>query len=102
MVVEMLRITCPPDKREAFTRRDAAVWTRALEGKPGFLGKAVWFNPDKPGELVLVIHFESLELLKAIPQSWSDERYAEMGDLLMPETSEVFEVTAPDRRYRRS
>ena len=102
MIVECLHIACPPDKRAAFLERDADVWTRGLMGQPGFLGKEVWFNPEKPGEVVLVIHFESLAKLRSISPEWCAATDAAMGDLLLPLTAEIFEVTAPDPRYRQS
>lgn len=98
----MLRLACPPEKRDAFIQRDAEVWTRGLMTLPLFLGKEVWFDPQKPGQLVLVIHMESFAQLQAIPQAWIDEIEAAMGELKMPETSEIFEVTCPDPRYRPS
>lgn len=100
MIVEMLRITCPPEKQAAFLQRDAEVWTRRLTALPLFLGKEVWFDPQKPGQLVLIIHMESLAQLQAIPQAWIDETETAMGALKMPETSEIFEVALPDPRYQ--
>jgi uncharacterized protein (TIGR03792 family) len=102
MIVEMLRLSCPPEQREAFLQRDAEVWTRGLMALPLFLGKEVWLDPQKPGQPVLVIHMESLAQLKAIPQAWIDGIEAAMGELKMPETSEIFEVARPDPRYQRS
>ena len=102
MIVEFLRITCPPEKREAFIQRDAEVWTRRLMTQPGFLGKEVWTNPDDPDHIYLAIHLESRARLSAISKEWCDETDAAMGDLLMPLTSEVVDVVLPDPRYRQS
>lgn len=102
MVVELLRIACPREKRAAFIQRDHDVWTRGLMTQPGFLGKEVWVHPDKPDEVVLAIHMQSWAHLRAIPAEWCRQTDAAMGDLLMPLTAELFEVTQPDPRYRRT
>jgi uncharacterized protein (TIGR03792 family) len=95
MVIEMLRVTCPPEKRAAFIQRDAEVWTRGLMRHPGFLGKEVWTNPATPSEIILVMRWESLAHWKSFPQEWSRELDAQMGDLLMPLRCEAYEVAVP-------
>lgn len=100
MIVEMLRIACPPEQQAAFLQRDAEVWTHRLMALPLFLGKEVWFNPQEPAQLGLIIHMESLAQLRAISQAWIDETEAAMRELKMPETSEIFEVARPDPRYQ--
>jgi len=39
MVIEGLKFQVPPEKWEAFIRRDEEVWTAGLRSFPGFLGK---------------------------------------------------------------
>jgi uncharacterized protein (TIGR03792 family) len=102
MAVEFLRVTCPPGKRDAFIRQDHEVWTRGLETQSGFLGKEAWCCPELPGEVLLVNHWESRAHLDAISSEWRARQEAAMGDLFMPTTSEIFHVTRPDPRYRRS
>ena len=40
---------------------------------PGYLGKQVWIDPQILDEVVLVIHWESLEHWQAIPSTFLDE-----------------------------
>ena len=98
MVIELLRVSCPPDKRGAFIQRDAEVWTRGLMRHAGFLGKEVWTNPDDPSQVVFVIHWESMAQWQSFPQKWCDELDAQMGDLLMSFTCETYQVAVPDTR----
>lgn len=100
MIVEFIRVTCPPEQRDAFIQRDAEVWTRGLMTQPGFLGKEVWTDPNDPTRVYLAIHLESRELLNAIPLAFCEEMDAAMGDLLMPIQSEILDVALPDPRYR--
>lgn len=73
MVIEWLKIRVSPELREKFIAKDAEIWTAMLSGYPGFLSKEVWINPETPGEVVLIIRWETLEQWKAIPA----ERLAE-------------------------
>jgi uncharacterized protein (TIGR03792 family) len=68
MVIEWLKIKVRPDAREDFIQKDAEVWTAALVGFPGFLGKEIWINPADPSEVVIVIRWASREQWKAFPQ----------------------------------
>lgn len=67
MVVEWLKVQVAEELREAFIQKDEAIWTAALAKYPGFLGKQVWINPQKPEEVILVIHWANLEAWKSIP-----------------------------------
>jgi uncharacterized protein (TIGR03792 family) len=95
MVIELLRLTCPPEKQAAFIQRDAEVWTRGLAQHPGFLGKEVWLSPAHPSQVTLVIRWASLEHWKSFPEEWSRRQDEQMGDLLMPFTCETYEVVTP-------
>ncbi|MDX2096726.1 MAG: TIGR03792 family protein [Leptolyngbyaceae cyanobacterium bins.59] len=68
MVIEWLRVQVPAEVRETYVKTDAEIWTRFLETCPGFLGKEVWLNLEKPEEVVFMIRWESLELWQSIPQ----------------------------------
>ncbi|HAT14309.1 MAG TPA: TIGR03792 family protein [Microcoleaceae bacterium UBA11344] len=83
MVIEGLKFQVPPEKWEAFIRRDEEVWTAGLRSFPGFLGKEIWVDPVQ-NEVVIVIRWQTKELWKSVPQSVIDELDAKMGDLQMP------------------
>lgn len=67
MVIEWLKIKVASELREKFIAKDAQVWTAMLSGYPGFLSKEVWINPEIPTEVVLIIHWQTLEQWKSIP-----------------------------------
>ncbi len=68
MVIEWLRYQVPQELTAVFLKADADVWTTMLSQQEGFLSKQTWFNPETPGELNLVIQWESKAHWKAIPE----------------------------------
>lgn len=83
MVIEWrLQFKVPPDKWEAFIRRDEEVWTEGLKQFPGFVGKEIWVDPEKE-EVIGVIRWETREQWKSIPQSELERLDRKMGDLKM-------------------
>ena len=83
MIIEWLKFQVPPEKWEAFMRRDEEVWTAGLRSFPGFLGKETWVD-SVHNEVVMLIRWETRELWKSVPQSIIEELDAKMGDLQMP------------------
>lgn len=67
MVIEWLKFSVDPELRECFIQKDDEIWTPLLSSYPGFLGKQAWISPDDLSEVVIVIHWESMETWKAIP-----------------------------------
>ena len=67
MVIEWLKFNVSPDLREQFIQKDDEIWTAALSGYPGFLGKEVWISPDNGSEVIQVIRWSSLEAWQSIP-----------------------------------
>lgn len=67
MVIEWLKVKVAPEQREQYIQKDTEVWTAALAQFPGFLGKEIWINPEAPGEIIMVIRWESEAHWKAIP-----------------------------------
>ncbi|MEG4206528.1 TIGR03792 family protein [Microcoleus sp. Pol7_A1] len=80
MIIEWLRFKVPPEKWEAFIRRDEEVWTTGLRNFPGYLGKEIWVDAVE-NEVVMLIRWETREQWKSVPQSTIDELDAHMGDL---------------------
>ena len=80
MIIEWLRFKVPPEKWEAFIRRDEEVWTAGLRNFPGYLGKEIWVDAVE-NEVVMLIRWETREQWKSVPQSRIDELDAQMGDL---------------------
>lgn len=66
MVIEFLKIKVTAENREKYLQLDQEIWTKALAKCPGFLGKEVWLNPDKPTEVILIIRWASREEWKSI------------------------------------
>lgn len=73
MVIEWLKVKVPLEKRERYIQKDAEIWTTVLAQYPGFVGKEVWLNPKDDSELVLVIHWQSKEAWKAVPEAVLEE-----------------------------
>lgn len=66
MVIEFLKIEVTGENREKYLQLDQEIWTKALAKCPGFLGKEVWINPDKPTEVILIIRWASRKEWKSI------------------------------------
>lgn len=66
MVIEFLKIEVTPEDREQYLQLDEKIWTKALAKFPGFIGKEVWLNPNKPLEVILIIRWASREEWKSI------------------------------------
>ncbi|QYO67785.1 TIGR03792 family protein [Leptolyngbya sp. 7M] len=67
MEIEWLKVRVAPELREQYVQKDAEIWTTFLSKYPGFLNKEVWISPDNLAEVILVIHWASLDDWKAIP-----------------------------------
>ncbi|MDY7012440.1 MAG: TIGR03792 family protein [Cyanobacteriota bacterium] len=90
MVVEWLKFRVEPSKREEFIQKDARVWTTTLAHYPGFLGKEVWLDPQNLESLILVLHWNTREQWKAIPQSVLEQTEQKMQQA-MGKTYEMVE-----------
>jgi uncharacterized protein (TIGR03792 family) len=80
MVIEWLKFQVSEELREKFIQTDEAIWTAALAKHPGYLGKQVWINPKKPDQVVMIIHWETLEAWKSFPADIAEateKRFAE-------------------------
>lgn len=66
MIIELLKIEVTPEYRQQYLQLDREIWTKALAKCPGFLGKEVWLNPNKPSEVILIIRWASQEQWKSI------------------------------------
>jgi uncharacterized protein (TIGR03792 family) len=73
MIVEWLRIQVVPEQREDFVRKDYEIWTAFLDKQPGFLRKEVWISTDNLGEVVLSIHWATIEQQQAVPKAELEE-----------------------------
>jgi uncharacterized protein (TIGR03792 family) len=69
MIVEWLRIRVAPEYRERFVQKDDEIWTTFLCQYPGFLKKEVWISPDDFCEVMIAIHWTTVELQQAIPKA---------------------------------
>jgi uncharacterized protein (TIGR03792 family) len=67
-VVEWLQFQVEPEWREKFVQVDAEIWTAYLAKQEGFLKKEVWISPDALDDIVLVIHWQTLEQWQSIPK----------------------------------
>lgn len=88
MVIEWLKLKISPEQREKFIQKDAEIWTPMLASYPGFLGKEVWIDPEKPTEVVLIIRWESREAWKSVPS----ERLQQVESLFTKEFGEQQQI----------
>lgn len=90
MVIEWQRVWVRPDLRDRFLEKDEEIWTAGLAAMDGFLGKEVW-QGGEPGEIVLVVRWQSVEHWKGIPKArldGLDERFRRE----LPEGHEIVET----------
>lgn len=66
MVIELQRLWVEREVHDAWLAADREVWTAALSGEPGFLGKEVW--QGEGDEVVLVIRWRSRAEWEAVPR----------------------------------
>jgi uncharacterized protein (TIGR03792 family) len=69
VVIEWLEFQVPAADRERYVRIDDDIWTLALQRYPGFIGKETWIDPQDLERVVLVIHWQSRDAWKAIPEA---------------------------------
>ncbi|MBD3884330.1 TIGR03792 family protein [Phormidium tenue FACHB-886] len=82
MVIEWLKVQVDPEQRELYVQKDAEIWTTALSKYPGFLSKEVWISPENFSELIIVIHWASLENWKSIPAADLQQIEAEFNQAM--------------------
>jgi uncharacterized protein (TIGR03792 family) len=68
MIIEWLKFQVAAEHRETLIEKDEAVWTPALAGYAGFLGKDIWIDPKKPNEVVFVIRWANRQVWKDVPE----------------------------------
>ncbi|HEX2254866.1 MAG TPA: TIGR03792 family protein [Thermoanaerobaculia bacterium] len=96
MIIEWQRVRVAPELVARFLAADAETWTPVLAVQAGFAGKEVWTRPEAPGEVILVIRWESRDAWQAVPDDLQAEvdarcRRAVAGDYEV-EPAVVFDV----------
>lgn len=66
MVIEWLTLRTNPAYRDALMECDRKIWTTALSTYSGFIDKEVWLDPANPGDIILVIRWQSRAEWKSI------------------------------------
>jgi uncharacterized protein (TIGR03792 family) len=100
MVIEWLKVQVDPEKRELYVQKDTEIWTPALSKYPGFVSKEIWISPEDLSELIIVIHWASLEQWKAIPAADLQQTEAQF-DQAMGETQQAI-VKSSSYQVRKS
>ena len=67
-VIEQLRLRVPEPHRELWLQAEASSWQPWLEQQQGFLGRDLFWDPERE-EGLLLIRWTSREQWKAIPQA---------------------------------
>jgi uncharacterized protein (TIGR03792 family) len=92
MVVEVLRFTVPPERRDDFIARDAEVWTPVLARRPGFIRKQTLADRLDPSRVVLLTHWETFEDWQAFPNELREQLDAQMRALYTGFALEAYDV----------
>lgn len=95
MVIEELTVTMPAERVDAYLARDAEIWTPFLETCDGYLGKETWLPSDRPGTVVLIIRWASMEQWKSITPDEVDTVDELMGDCI-PDTLQCRDYVVVD------
>lgn len=66
-VVEVLRFNMDPSNIDEFLELENQIWTAYLEKQKGFIGKDVWIGETDPGEIRVLVYWNSTEEWKAVP-----------------------------------
>lgn len=82
MVVEWLKFRVFPGSLDKFITEDREIWTDTLSQYPGFLSKEIWLNPAHADEVILVIHWQSMEQWQAIPLHILEETQAQFAQAM--------------------
>src|ERR1044071_2163556 len=93
MIVEWQCMRVRPELLERYLAADEEVWTAGLAREEGFLGKEVWLDRERPGEVVLVIRWESERHWKGIAEERLEELERRFHER-MPDGHEQVEVRA--------
>jgi uncharacterized protein (TIGR03792 family) len=86
MVIEWLRYQVPQELHDTFLKADAAIWTTMLSQQAGFIGKQIWFSPEIPNELNLIIQWQTKEHWQAIPEA----RLLETQEAFVQKVGQIF------------
>ena len=91
-VIELLRITCVPGRRDEFLARDAEVWTPALARHDGYIDKEVWVSLDDPDLVTIMVRWASLAQWKTFPDELNAELDAKMQGVRLELAGEAYEI----------
>ena len=67
-VIEELSFQMAPETVDHFIEQDAAIWTKAIASRPGFLKKEVWRDRKQPGMVRLIVHWQSMQHWMDVPK----------------------------------
>lgn len=90
MIVEWKRFRVASEVVDRFIREDEEIWTPVLAGQAGFLGKEVWHNAERPGDVVVVVRWASRRAWEAV----SDRLLGEVEDRFWNAVGGGYEVVA--------
>jgi uncharacterized protein (TIGR03792 family) len=88
VIIEWLVFQVEPEWHDRYLEADMAIWTTFLQSYPGFFGKQVWQNPDRPNEITFVIQWQTRENWESIPP----EALAEIDRQFVEKLGRSFEL----------
>ena len=94
MIIEWLKFRVSPNLREEFLELDQQIWTNKLKTCPGFLGKEVWLNPEKLDEVIILIHWQTRQEWKNIPQEELDQIEKQFNQKMQGKNYQMIESPA--------
>ena len=97
--VEYLVFEVDPEQVEQFIALDHEIWTRHLQNDPGFISKQVWHNASRPGEVTLLIFWNSVEEWKSIPEEQLKERFRKFNSAFGAENYRLIDEYHQDNQW---
>ena len=70
VAVEEMIVHVTPGMEDFWVKKDTEIWSAALETCPGFLGKEIWLNRDVPGQIVVIIYWQSYDAWQSLDRQW--------------------------------
>ena len=100
-VIEHLSFNVKADRVEEFIELDQKIWTTRLAQFDGFISKEVWTDEYKPGEVILIICWDSFEAWKSIPEEVLNETMAKFDEAFGAEDYKLVQELHQEKRLHK-
>lgn len=91
MVIEWLKFEVASEAKQKFIEADDQIWSQFLSNYPGYMGKEIWVNPFVETEVIVVVHWESREQWKSVPEAVVEETEAKFAEAVGKDNYQMLE-----------